>query len=381
MTARSAPRFRPRFDPPLPDAASADGPGVDHSSSCRADAGPGSNCCGQRPPAGSPSRRPSVRDLAELVRAPAALSVVGDSLAGLAAARAGRPTALRARHALLPVASACLYLGGMALNDYADRHVDATERPERPIPSGRVTPRGALAVGAALTAGGVAAASLADGRRALAIAVPLAACVWTYDLVAKDHPSGPFFMAACRGLDVLLGATPGRMRSALPAAASLAAHTLGVTVLSRGEVHGTTTQVAGGVAAGTVAGAVVAAVTAPSARAKGADAGAGTGTGTGTGASAAPRATTASRWTTVAAAGAYAAACLPAQVRAAAVPTPANARTATRSGIQAMVPLQATWAARSGSLGTTALLAGVAAIGYGLRLLSRARGRAGVSIT
>ncbi|NNH52367.1 4-hydroxybenzoate polyprenyltransferase, partial [Promicromonospora citrea] len=61
--------------------------------------------------------------------------------------------------------------------------------------------------------------------------------------------------------------------------------------------------------------------------------------------------------------------------------TAAHARTATRSGIQAMVPLQAAWAARSGGLGTTALLAGVAAVGYGLRLLGRARGRAGVSIT
>ncbi|MFJ3406311.1 SCO3242 family prenyltransferase [Promicromonospora sp. NPDC090134] len=312
-----------------------------------------------RPTAGPPG----LADVAELVRAPAALSVVGDTLAGLAAARtgggAGAPTPLRARHLLLPVASACLYLGGMALNDYADRHVDAVERPERPIPSGRVSPRAALAIGGALTAGGVAAAGLAGGRRALGVALPLAACVWTYDLVAKDRPAGPFVMAACRGLDVLLGATPGRLRSALPAAAGLTAHTLGVTVLSRGEVHGTTPQVAGAVAAGTVAGAVAAA--------------------------AAPAAATArrpaARWTTVAAATAYAAAALPGQVRAAARPTAANARTATRAGIQAMVPLQAAWAARSGSLGTVALLAGVAAVGQGLRLLGRARGRAGVSIT
>jgi 4-hydroxybenzoate polyprenyltransferase len=341
------PRFRPRFDPPLRE------PSPTEPQSRARD--------------GARASTPSLGDLAELVRAPAALSVIGDSLAGLAAARAGTPTPLRGRHALLPVASACLYLGGMALNDYADRHLDATERPERPIPSGRVTPRGALAVGAALTAGGVAAAGIAGGRRALAIAVPLAACVWTYDLVAKDHPTGPVVMAACRGLDVLLGATPGHLRSALPAAAGLAGHTLGVTVLSRGEVHGTTVQVAGGVAAGTVAGAIAAAATAPSAPSTGSR-------GTG-------NHRTVARWTTVAAAGAYAAACLPAQVRAAARPTAANARTATRSGIQAMVPLQATWAARSGSLGTTALLAGVAAVGYGLRRLGRARGRAGVSIT
>ncbi|MFD7311768.1 SCO3242 family prenyltransferase [Promicromonospora sp. NPDC059942] len=310
---------------------------------------------------------PSLADVAELVRAPAALSVVGDTLAGLAAARAGTPTGaaagaptpLRARHLLLPVASACLYLGGMALNDYADRHVDAVERPERPIPSGRVSPRAALAIGGALTAGGVAAAGLAGGRRALGVALPLAACVWTYDLVAKDRPAGPFVMAACRGLDVLLGATSGRLRSALPAAAGLTAHTLGVTVLSRGEVHGTTPQVAGAVAAGTVAGAVVVAAVP----------------------SAATAARPAARWPTVAAATAYAAAVLPGQVCAATRPTAANARTATRAGIQAMVPLQAAWAARSGSLGTAALLAGVAAVGQGLRLLGRARGRAGVSIT
>lgn len=346
MTTSPEPRFKPRFDPPLPEPTPAESQA---RSTARHRRSPG----------------PGLGDLVELVRAPAALSVIGDSLAGLAAARAGTSIPLRRRHALLPVASACLYLGGMALNDYADRHVDATERPERPIPSGRVTPRGALAVGAALTAGGLAAAGLAGGRRALAVAVPLAACVWTYDLAAKDHPTGPFVMAACRGLDVLLGATPGHLSSAFPPAAGLAAHTLGVTVLSRGEVHGTSAPVAGGVAAGTVAGAIAAAATAPPALRA---------------AVGARRATTA-RWATAATAGAYAAACLPAQVRAAAEPTAANARTATRSGIQAMVPLQATWAARSGSLGTTALLAGVAAVGYGMRLLGRARGRAGVSIT
>ncbi|WP_020013663.1 SCO3242 family prenyltransferase [Promicromonospora sukumoe] len=323
-----------------------------------------------------PTGRPGLADVAELVRAPAALSVVGDTLAGLAAGRAGAhaasgvPTPLRARHALLPVASACLYLGGMALNDYGDRHVDAVERPERPIPSGRVTPRAALAIGATLTAGGIAAAGLAGGRRALAVAVPLAACVWTYDLVAKDRPAGPVVMAACRGLDVLLGATPGRLRSALPAAAGLTAHTLGVTVLSRGEVHGTTPQVAGGVAAGTVAGAIAVAAARP-----------GAGAAFGTAARSTTARSTTARWITAAAAGAYAAATLPGQVRATARPTAANARTATRAGIQAMVPLQAAWAARAGGLGTTALLAGVAAAGHGLRLLGRRRGRAGVSIT
>ena len=61
-------------------------------------------------------------DLAELVRAPAALTVPGDTLAGAAAS--GVPAG--ARTALLPVASTCLYWAGMALNDWADRDLDAT---------------------------------------------------------------------------------------------------------------------------------------------------------------------------------------------------------------------------------------------------------------
>jgi hypothetical protein len=45
-------------------------------------------------------------------------------------------------------------------------------------------------------------------------------------------------MAACRGLDVLLGASGGRLTRALPAAATVAAHTWTVTALSRREVTG-----------------------------------------------------------------------------------------------------------------------------------------------
>ena len=118
-------------------------------------------------------------DLAELVRLPAVLTVPGDTLAGAAAA--GWP--LGRRTWALPIASACLYWAGMALNDYADRDLDAVERPERPIPSGRVLPRQALALAAGLTAAGVGTAAAAGGRRALRVAVPLAATVWAYDLV------------------------------------------------------------------------------------------------------------------------------------------------------------------------------------------------------
>ncbi|MEG3616795.1 SCO3242 family prenyltransferase [Isoptericola haloaureus] len=299
-------------------------------------------------------------DLVELVRAPAALTVLGDTLAGMAAAP---PATRRARHGLLPVASACLYLGGMALNDYGDRDLDALERPERPIPSGRVTPGQALAVGTGLVATGVVAAGVASGRRGLGVALPLAACVLTYDLAAKDRPAGAVVMAACRGLDVLLGATPTSWRAAAPTAAVFVTHTLAVTALSRGEVHGTTSTVARCAVAGTTAAATATAAAAlrpATARPAASRSGAVTRT-----------------LGALAATAGYVATCLPPQLHAAEDRSAGAARAATRAGIQAMVPLQAAWTLRGGRAASTAVLAGALVAG---RLLRR-RGRKQVSIT
>jgi 4-hydroxybenzoate polyprenyltransferase len=203
-------------------------------------------------------------DLAELVRAPAALSVPGDVLAGAAAAGV-----LDRRTPALAGASVLLYWAGMAGNDWADRRLDAVERPERPIPSGRVHPAAALGVAAGLTAAGVALATAAGGRRAAAVAVPLAAAIWGYDLLAKNTAAGPAVMAACRGLDVLLGAStrparPGPARGgrratpagrglirAVPPALTVAAHTWTVTALSRREVSGADRRLPGATLAGT----------------------------------------------------------------------------------------------------------------------------------
>jgi 4-hydroxybenzoate polyprenyltransferase len=176
---------------------------------------------------------PSWRDLAELVRAPAALSVPGDTIAGAVPAGAFGCTTPG-----LIASSVCLYWAGMAANDWADRELDAVERPTRPLPSGRVSPQHALNVAVGLTAAGIGLAALTGGRRAAAVALPLAATVWAYDLRAKNSRGGPAMMATCRGLDVLLGASGGRWTRALPAALTIAAHTYTVTALSRREVDG-----------------------------------------------------------------------------------------------------------------------------------------------
>ncbi|MBQ1038359.1 SCO3242 family prenyltransferase [Micromonospora sp. C81] len=200
----------------------------------------------------------TLADLAELVRAPAALSVPGDVIAGAAAAGALSP-----RTPALAGASVLLYWAGMAANDWADRGLDAVERPERPIPSGRVTPAAAVGLAAGLTAAGVGLAAAVGGRRAVALAVPLAATIWGYDLLAKNTAAGPAVMAACRGLDVLLGASGGRVTRALPAAATVAAHTWTVTALSRREVTGADAKLPMRTLAGTALVAASAAVAVP----------------------------------------------------------------------------------------------------------------------
>ncbi|MGM1062806.1 SCO3242 family prenyltransferase [Saccharothrix sp. Mg75] len=241
-----------------------------------------------------------------LVRAPAALTVLGDAVAGAGGV-------LRGRRLLLPLSSVALYWAGMALNDWADRSVDAVERPERPIPSGQVPPGAALAVAGGLTAIGLGLAACAGGRRSLATAGALAGAVWAYDTVLKDTALGPVAVAACRGLDVLLGAAPGARRAALPAAGALAAHTLGVTVLSRGEVHGTSPSVARAALVGTCATAVAVAARGPR--------------------------------SAVGALG-YAAFVGRAQLAALEDPSARRVRAATVAGIHGMVPLQAALAAR-----------------------------------
>ncbi|MFI6317483.1 UbiA family prenyltransferase [Nonomuraea sp. NPDC050556] len=79
-------------------------------------------------------------------------------LAGAAASGSLGPRTLG-----LACSSVCLYWAGMAANDWADRDLDAVERPERPIPSGRIPASAALGIAAGLTAAGLGAAWLSGG--------------------------------------------------------------------------------------------------------------------------------------------------------------------------------------------------------------------------
>lgn len=269
---------------------------------------------------------PAAADLAELVRLPAVLSVPGDVLVGAAASgqlgRVGRTAGLVA-------SSSCLYLAGMALNDYADREVDAVERPGRPIPSGRVSPGFALGLAGALTVAAGALAVAADGPRALAVAVPLASAVWSYDLILKSGPAGVAAMSTCRGLDVMMGSGARGALHALPAAAVVTAHIGVVTTVSRQEMTGGDAAVARRALAAT---AVVAGAAALVGRRKLAALGL---------------------------IGAYAATVGRAHADAIRDPSPARLQKAVGAGIMGLMPLEAGLLAGAGSL---APAAGVAAL-------------------
>ncbi len=172
-----------------------------------------------------------------LVRLPSVLTVPGDVLLGAAWATDGEEPATVAALAL---SSSLLYLGGMALNDWADRELDARERPWRPIPAGELAPATALGSAVVLTGGALA---VAGGVRRLRGVLALAATVWLYDLKAKDTPAGPWTMAVARALDVLAGVNRHPLRAGPPAAVA-GAHALLITLVSAREVEG-----AGGVLA------------------------------------------------------------------------------------------------------------------------------------
>jgi len=292
-------------------------------------------------PAGPPTHRPAglggtLRAWAELLRLPALFTVPGDALSGAAAAH-GR---LTSRTLLAVCSSACLYEAGMVLNDWADRAVDAEERPHRPLPSGRVRPAAALTAAGALTATGVALAGRA-GCPAAAVAASLAATVWAYDLALKHTAAGPLAMAAARGLDLLLGAaaTTGRARTALPSAVLLGAHTLAVTAVSRHETTGGSPAAPLAALAATGAlGGLLTRHPRPAHR----------------------RPPAARRALPTLLAAAYTAAWARPCLHAALNPSPPLTQRAVGGGIRATIPLQAALAARAGAPATAAFTAALA---------------------
>ena len=94
---------------------------------------------------------------------------------------------------------------GNAINDYFDREIDAINRPDRPIPRGAASPRGALAFSLVQFGGAVALAFFLPVLAMAIAGVNLVALV-TYTKVFKGMPgAGNAIVAALGGSTFLFG--------------------------------------------------------------------------------------------------------------------------------------------------------------------------------
>ena len=144
----------------------------------------------------------------------------------------------------LLAATALMYSAGMVLNDVFDVEVDRVERPERPLPSGRVPIRRARWLGfEMLVCGAIAGASVGlwtHDVRPAAVAIGLAALIVLYDAVLKKTPLGPLAMGGCRFLNVLLGMSAAGqpwMQVHYMVAGGIGLYIVGVTWFARQEAE------------------------------------------------------------------------------------------------------------------------------------------------
>jgi UbiA prenyltransferase family len=179
-------------------------------------------------------RAPSAQTLLRLGRVSNLPTVWTNVIAGATIANAA---ATIADVAVVGLVMTAFYVGGMYLNDFFDREIDARERPGRPIHAGDIGAGTVSAIGFALLAIGVAL--LAPFGLLTAIwGLALAAAIVLYDAWHKGNIFAPVIMGLCRALVYLAtgAAVSGEIRSTLIiGATALAAHVIGLTYAAKQE--------------------------------------------------------------------------------------------------------------------------------------------------
>lgn len=138
----------------------------------------------------------------ELCRLPQSLAVSVDPLAGalLVGASWGKlPLAV-----LLMFSAFLLYAGAAALNDFHGFKSDRIEKPDRPLPAGRLGRWQALAAAVVLLLGGLVISSI-PGPRTGQIGLLLLAAILLYEFIMKGAPAGQGIPALARALALLMG--------------------------------------------------------------------------------------------------------------------------------------------------------------------------------
>jgi 4-hydroxybenzoate polyprenyltransferase len=139
--------------------------------------------------------------------------------------------------ALILIAMSAFYVGGMYLNDFFDREIDARDRPGRPIHAGEIRAGTVSSIGFGLLATGVAL-MIPFGLAATISGALLAAVIVLYDVWHKGNVLSPLVMGICRALvyvgtgAALIGSTSTAM---MIGAAALASHVAGITYAAKQE--------------------------------------------------------------------------------------------------------------------------------------------------
>jgi heme O synthase-like polyprenyltransferase len=155
----------------------------------------------------------------------------------VAGAAISNPSASVADVLVIGISMTALYVGGMYLNDFFDREIDARERPGRPIHAGDIDSRTVSAIGFALLALGVVLL-LPFGLLPAIWGLALAAAIVLYDAWHKGNAFAPVIMGSCRALVYLATGTAvgGGLHSVLVVGAiALAAHVVGLTYAAKQE--------------------------------------------------------------------------------------------------------------------------------------------------
>ncbi|HLO46137.1 MAG TPA: UbiA-like protein EboC [Leadbetterella sp.] len=184
----------------------------------------------------------NIKAYLQLCRPANIITAIADILAGVAIASFATPlTEINPIGViLLCVSTIGLYGGGIVFNDIFDLELDKIERPERAIPSGRISLKNAYIFGTVLLLIAITAAFL-NGSLSGIIATLVAISALVYDKYGKHHSFfGPINMGLCRGGNLILGmsivantVSEWWWLGILPVC-----YIAAITMISRGEVHG-----------------------------------------------------------------------------------------------------------------------------------------------
>jgi UbiA prenyltransferase family len=148
-------------------------------------------------------KKPNFRDYLILVRLPNLFTLPSNILVGFVIVSALTQTTY-VQVLLLVTISILHYCVGIILNDLCDFNIDKKERPYRPLPSGKISRKIAIALVTifsflALTL------SLIVGIPTLVISSILFAIIFGYDKYLKNTWAGPFTIASARVMNIMLG--------------------------------------------------------------------------------------------------------------------------------------------------------------------------------